>query len=220
MGLGRPRSMSPAFRGPGPFRLEAHRGANVIVANRAGVAGLQWQLGWVAGNAHMVCSGRPTLLGGRRDLPFLGPNMWGAPAHLGWAGLACRASSFAGFSFCLYGLLPSLLYNFCSRLFQIINLSHLLTLISVLLSYSFSSLIFLCRSSSSAPSLVSEPSPAPPLSGAGDDLYDGLTSNGRHLTAHSMVAFEFGDRSSFGGAVCRSPVAIVSVPPWGVGPIA
>jgi heme/copper-type cytochrome/quinol oxidase subunit 1 len=62
-------------------------GGNVIAATVRGVKGFNGNSAWIAGNAHTVVFGPPTLLA-VGALYHWGPKMWGRKLHLGLGGLA------------------------------------------------------------------------------------------------------------------------------------
>jgi cytochrome c oxidase subunit 1 len=87
MGLGRPRFHVSLLFVVGSILLWLLGGANVIVAAVRGVKGFDGQSAWVAGNAHAVVFGPPTLLA-VGAIYHWGPKMWGRRLNLGLGALA------------------------------------------------------------------------------------------------------------------------------------
>ena len=87
MGLGRPRFHVSLLFVVGSILLWLLGGANVIAATIRGVKGFNGQSAWVAGNAHAVVFGPPTLLA-VGALYHWGPKIWGRSLNLGLGALA------------------------------------------------------------------------------------------------------------------------------------
>jgi cytochrome c oxidase subunit 1 len=106
MGLGRPRFNVSLLFVVGSILLWLIGGANVIVATVRGVKGFNGNSAWVAGNAHMVVFGPPTLLA-VGAIYHWGPKMWGRRLNLGLGGLAwlCLIAGFvcSGMGYYLLG---------------------------------------------------------------------------------------------------------------------
>ena len=86
-GLGRPRFHVSLLFVVGAILLWLLGGANVIVATIRGVKGFNGNSAWVAGNAHAVVFGPPTLLA-VGAIYHWGPKMWGRRLNLGLGALA------------------------------------------------------------------------------------------------------------------------------------
>jgi cytochrome c oxidase subunit 1 len=106
MGLGRPRFNVSLLFVVGSILLWLIGGANVIVATVRGVKGFNGNSAWVAGNAHMVVFGPPTLLA-VGAIYHWGPKMWGRRLNLGLGALTwlCLIAGFvcSGMGYYLLG---------------------------------------------------------------------------------------------------------------------
>ena len=104
--LGRPRFHVSLLFVVGSILLWLLGGANVIVATVRGVKGFNGQSAWVAGNAHAVVFGPPTLLA-VGAIYHWGPKIWGRRLNFGLGALAwlCLLGGFicAGMGYYLLG---------------------------------------------------------------------------------------------------------------------
>jgi cytochrome c oxidase subunit 1 len=105
-GLGRPRFHVSLLFVVGSILLWLLGGANVIVATVRGVKGFDGNSAWVAGNAHAVVFGPPTLLA-VGAIYHWGPKIWGRRLNLGLGALAwlCLLTGFicSGMGYYLLG---------------------------------------------------------------------------------------------------------------------